>query len=78
MGYSNKGEEMKEKLINLIDIKTIVTFVITAIFAILALKGRIETDVVMQIVTMVMAFYFGTQYQKNATVTDEETEEGDE
>jgi len=70
---------MKEKFINLIDVKTIVTFTITAIFAMLSLKGSIESDVVMQIVTMVMAFYFGTQYQKNnTTVTDEKkTEEGE-
>ncbi len=70
---------MKEKFANLIDVKTIVTFAVTVIFLILSLKGRIESDVVMQIVTMVMAFYFGTQYQKNnITVTEEiKTEEGE-
>lgn len=58
---------MKEKLSNLIDVKTIVTFAITVIFTVLSLKGSIESDLVMQIVTMVMAFYFGTQYQKNTS-----------
>jgi hypothetical protein len=48
----------------LIKVKTIVTFVVVAIFAILALRGDIEAQVVMQIVTMVIAFYFGTQHEK--------------
>jgi 5-bromo-4-chloroindolyl phosphate hydrolysis protein len=55
---------MKEKLAALLSVKTIVTFVITVIFAILALRESITSDVVMQIVMMVMAFYFGTQTEK--------------
>ncbi len=55
---------MKEKLTALINVKTIVTFVITAVFAILALNGAFTPDVIMTVVTMVISFYFGTQHEK--------------
>lgn len=42
-------------------VKTIVTLVVVAVFAILALRGGLQPDTVMTIVTMVVAFYFGTQ-----------------
>lgn len=50
---------------NLIKVKTIVTFVIVAVFAVLSLRGDITPDNVMIIVTSVIAFYFGTQHEKN-------------
>nr|WP_122011735.1 hypothetical protein [Maliibacterium massiliense] len=53
-------------LAKLINVKTIVTFVVIAIFAVLALRGAIEPQLVMQIVTMVVAFYFGTQLERSA------------
>lgn len=49
---------------NLIKVKTIVTFVIVAVFAVLSLRGDITADNVMIIVTSVIAFYFGTQHEK--------------
>ena len=52
------------KLAELIDVKTIVTIVVLIVFAVLALRGDITADNVMIIVTNVIAFYFGTQYQK--------------
>jgi len=52
---------MLKNLSNLIKVKTIVTFVVVAIFAVLALRGTIEPDNVMIIVTAVISFYFGTQ-----------------
>lgn len=48
----------------LINVKTIVTFVVIAIFAVLALRGDIPTDNVTLIVSTVIAFYFGTQHEK--------------
>ena len=45
----------------LITVKTIVTLVVVAVFAVLALRGALQPDTVMTIVTMVVAFYFGTQ-----------------
>ena len=45
----------------LIKVKTIVTLVVVAVFAALALQEKLQPDTVMTIVTMVVAFYFGTQ-----------------
>lgn len=49
---------------NLIKVKTIVTLVVIAVFAILALRGDIAADNVMIIISMVVSFYFGTQSEK--------------
>nr|DAG67239.1 MAG TPA: hypothetical protein [Caudoviricetes sp.] len=45
----------------LIKVKTIVTLIVVIVFAVLALRGGLQPDTVMTIVTMVVAFYFGTQ-----------------
>ena len=57
---------MLKNLANLIKVKTIVTLVVIAVFAVLALKGDIDPDNVMLIVGTVIAFYFGTQHEKQA------------
>ena len=44
--------------------KTIVTMVVTAVFAVLALNGTISADNVMIITSMVVSFYFGTQHER--------------
>lgn len=54
------GDFLKN-LAALIKVKTIVTLVVVAVFAILALRGGLQPGTVMTIVTMVVAFYFGTQ-----------------
>jgi len=51
-------------LANLIKVKTVVTFTVIAVFAVLALRGDIASDNVMIIVTSVVSFYFGTQFEK--------------
>ena len=57
--------EILKNLANLVKVKTIVTLVVIAIFAVLAIRGDITSDNVMVIVSTVVAFYFGTQYEKN-------------
>ena len=49
---------------NLIKVKTIVTLVVATVFTVLALRGTINPDNVMIIVSMVVSFYFGTQHEK--------------
>ncbi len=60
-----KGEgtldDFWKNLAALIKVKTIVTLVVIGVFAALALAGTLQPDTVMTIVTMVVAFYFGTQ-----------------
>ena len=55
---------MKEALIRLLKVKTVVTFAVIAVFSYLAVTDRIQPDDVMLIVTSVVAFYFGTQSEK--------------
>jgi len=58
---------MKTVLTNLADlikVKTIVTLVVCAVFAVLSLKGVISADNVMIIISMVVSFYFGTQHDR--------------
>ena len=56
---------MKEKIRKLIDVKSIVMLVLTAVFAVLSLKSQVSSEHFQTIFTTVIAFYFGTQHQKN-------------
>lgn len=55
---------MKDKLAKLINVKSIVTILLTIIFSIMTLRGKISSDNFMSIFTVIIAFYFGTQYGK--------------
>ena len=55
---------MKERLQRLLTVKSIVTILLTAVFAVLALLGRIETEQFMTVFTVIIAFYFGTQTER--------------
>ena len=58
---------MKESIIkrlgNLLSVKSIVTLVLTGVFAYMAVVGAISQDF-MTVYAVVIAFYFGTQAQK--------------
>lgn len=69
-------EMLLKKLANLIDVKTIATFLILAVYATLALSGKIEPEGVSNITLMVLAFYFGTQHQKKVAAVAEAEQEG--
>lgn len=60
-----------DRIAKLIDVKTIVTFSLTAAFVYLAIKERIEPQIFMTIYTMVIGFYFGTQHEKAKTNKEE-------
>ena len=55
---------MKEKLTKLIDVKSLMTLLITVIFCILALRGTVNAEQFIVIFTTIVAFYFGTQSEK--------------
>lgn len=57
-------KDLLKSLVALIKVKTIVTIIVSFVFAFLALRGDIEPDNVMIIVSMVVSFYFGTQSTK--------------
>ncbi|MFA5424765.1 MAG: hypothetical protein WC374_13005 [Phycisphaerae bacterium] len=58
---------MKEKFAALLNVKTIVTFVVTFVFAVLSLRGDVKPDTSMVLIMTVIGFYFGTQKQKADT-----------
>lgn len=55
---------VKEKIAKLIDVKSIVTIVLTVVFAVLALTERITGQDFLTVFSVVIAFYFGTQMKK--------------
>ena len=56
---------MIKNISKLIDVKSIVTLVLTAVFSVLSLNGKISAEQFQTVFTVVISFYFGTQYQKN-------------
>ena len=64
------GDVVKETIVRrLLSVKSIVTLVLTAVFAWLAIRGTVGQDF-MTVYTVVIAFYFGTQSQKSTNNTD--------
>lgn len=59
---------MKDKLAKLINVKSIITLILCAVFAYLSALGHITAEQFLTIFTVVISFYFGTQTQKNADV----------
>lgn len=57
---------MKEKIAKLIDVKSIVTLVLTMVFSYLALTHAISGQEFLTIFVVIISFYFGTQVQKQA------------
>ncbi len=68
-----KEKSMKESIIkrlgNLLSVKSIVTLVLTGVFAYMAVVGAISQDF-MTVYAVVIAFYFGTQSQKVQDAVD--------
>ena len=52
-----------KRLANLLSVKSIVTLVLTGVFAFLAITNQISQDFI-TIYAVIIAFYFGTQSQK--------------
>ncbi len=57
---------MKKELEKLIDVKSIVTLTLTAVFAVQTVRGVMTSGQFLTVFTTVIAFYFGTQYRKNS------------
>lgn len=55
----------------LLSVKSVVTLVLTGIFAYMSATGQISQDF-MTIYTVIIAFYFGTQSQKVQDVVDKQ------
>lgn len=55
---------MTERLSKLLSVKSIVTILLTAAFTYLSVFGVISSDQFLTVYTVVIAFYFGTQYER--------------
>lgn len=62
-------EIIKKRLGNLLSVKSLVTLVLTGVFAYMAVGGTISQDF-MTIYAVIIAFYFGTQSQKTQDAMD--------
>ena len=62
-------ELMKKRLANLLSVKSLTTLTLTAVFAVVTLRGAISQDF-MTVYAVVIAFYFGTQSQKQQDALD--------
>ena len=60
-------QEFIHNIAALFKVKTIISLVCIAVFAYLAMTQVISPDNVMVIVSMVVAFYFGTQSEKRGS-----------
>ena len=63
-------ELLKRRLANLLAVKSLVTVILTVVFAYLAVTGHVSTEQFLTVFTVVMAFYFGTQAGKSSSGTD--------
>ena len=59
--------EIKKRLAKLIDVKSIMTLMLTIVFCVMALCGVISGQEFLTIFVVIVGFYFGTQSQKKAT-----------
>ena len=62
-------ELMKKRLANLLSVKSLVTLVLTVVFAYMAVTEKISQDF-MTIYAVIIAFYFGTQSPKQQDALD--------
>jgi hypothetical protein len=63
---------IRERLAKLINVKSFISLAMTFVFCYLAIVGVITAELFLPIFTTVIAFYFGTQYQKKQDNTTTE------
>ncbi len=55
---------MLDKISNLINVKSIVTILLSIIFSYLSATGKISSEQFLTVFTTIIAFYFGIQHEK--------------
>ncbi len=63
-------EQILKRIANLISVKSIVTVILTVVFAVLALRDRVSAQEFITVFSVIVAFYFGTQSQKISDMLD--------
>lgn len=59
-------ELLKKRLANLLCVKSLVTLVLTFVFAYMTITGHVSADQFLTVFTVVIAFYFGVQAERKA------------
>lgn len=67
-------ELLKKRLANLLCVKSIVTMVLTGIFAYITIIGKVSADQFLSVFTMCIAFYFGTQSEKKTAQSEQKAQ----
>lgn len=57
-------ENLIKRITNLLTIKSLVTLVMTIVFALLSVRGDVSSEQFITIFTVIIGFYFGTQAVK--------------
>ena len=58
---------MRERIAKLINVKSIVTLILCAVFAYLSIVGKVAAEQFLTIFTMIISFYFGVQTTREST-----------
>ena len=65
--------DLIRRLSNLLCVKSIVTLILTSVFAYLAAAGRVSSHDFLTVFSVVIAFYFGTQSERLNQQSDQNT-----
>ena len=63
---------MKDKIAKLINVKSIITLILTIVFSYLAITKAISGTEFLTIFTVIISFYFGTQTMKDNSNNNKE------
>lgn len=61
---------MLDAITKLVKVKTLVTLILTGVFAYLCCVGKIDSREFITVFTVVISFYFGTQHEKDSTAVN--------
>lgn len=62
---------MKDRIVRLLSVKSIVTIILTVVFAYMSVTKAIDAAQFLTVFTVVISFYFGTQTERAAKPTAE-------
>ena len=71
---AERSDFMKEALINLLKVKSLVTLATTALLVYAVIAGIVDGKYFETVFTTIIAFYFGTQYQKAQGASEQPVE----
>ena len=64
-------QDFLKRIAKLIDVKSIISIATTFVFCYLALRRYLSAEVFISVYSIIVGFYFGTQYEKTKTNTTE-------